>query len=91
MAQSSPIGYLKPPQWLKAPYTSFYKANKQPILQANSLFLQFLVAPQISKFEAGKMIQKWTILGLILARPPPTGFIGVLLGYPQMGPSLTFN
>ena len=56
MAQSLPIGYLKPPQWLMAPYTSFYKqANKQPILQANSPFLQFLVAPQISKFKAGKM------------------------------------
>ena len=91
MAQSPPYRIFKATPMVKGPLYLILQANKQPILQANSPFLQFLVAHQISKFEAGKMIQKYTILGLILARPPPTGFIGVLLGYPQMGPLLTFN
>ena len=40
---------------------------------------------------ASKFLFLNPILGLILARSPPTGLIGVLLGYPQMGPLFTFN
>ena len=55
MAQSPPYRIFKATPMVKGPLYLILQANKQPILQANSPFLQFLVAPQISKFKAGKM------------------------------------
>ena len=80
MAQSPPYRIFKATPMVKGPLYLILQANKQPILQANSPFLQFLVAPQISKFEAGKMIQKfWALLWLDL---PPYRVYWGLIGLP---------
>ena len=59
----------------KLPNPSYftYTSIVQQILQANNLFLQFLVVLISSRFEAGKTATKW----YKMARSPPQWFNGV--------------
>ena len=71
-----PIGYLKPPQWLKAPYTSFYKQTNNPFYKPTAHFYSFWLLPKLANSKREKWYKNgpfWVLFWLDL---PLQGLLG---------------